>query len=84
MRAVWHELGLQLLGIEDLDEIAECDGDEEQKCRKVLFRWLETDAHATYRQLMAAVKNIGMELYSDVFLKVSMCVVIGRNNSRSG
>jgi len=50
-------MGLQLLGKEASDKIAERGGDNEHKCRQVLFQWLENDANATYSTLMKAVKH---------------------------
>jgi len=42
--------------VEAVDNIAKLDGDNEHKCRQMLFMWLDTHANLTYTTLMKAVK----------------------------
>ena len=54
----WYELGIQLdIDHDSLDDIEKLPGDYIHKTTKMFARWLDSNSHATRRQVIDALKS---------------------------
>ena len=69
MAARWHDLGTELLTddtIGTLDVIKfDHPNDVSACCNKMFVKWLKLQPNATWSQLIAALRNIGMNIAAE-------------------